>query len=169
MNMSRRAKRMDRHHQRTKRSVGLNLVSLMDIFTILVFFLLVNTAEVELLPNVSSITLPDSVADRRSQDSVVLVITPEHLLIDGKSVITRQAATDNETPVIESLKTALSDTAAKLTRNDLSTAAAAPELTIMADKNLPYKLIKKLMATSGAAGYSEISLAVLQKAAKAQE
>lgn len=169
MSTSRRAKRMERHHQRSKKTVGLNLVSLMDIFTILVFFLLVNTAEVELLPNVSSITLPDSVADRRSQDSVVLVITPEYLLIDNKNVITRQAATDNATPVIEPLKTALSDTAAKLTRNELSEDAPAPELTIMADKQLPYKLIKKLMATGGAAGYSEISLAVLQKATKAQE
>ena len=34
----------------------------------------------------------------------------------------------------------------------------------MADKELPYKLLKKVMATSTAADYGQLSLAVLQKA-----
>jgi biopolymer transport protein ExbD len=38
------------------------------------------------------------------------------------------------------------------------------EVTIMADKELPYKLLKKVMATSTAANYGQLSLAVLQKA-----
>ena len=54
---SRRAKRMGRHHIRNKATAALNLVSLMDIFTILVFFLLVNSSEVEVLPNDKDIQL----------------------------------------------------------------------------------------------------------------
>ena len=34
----------------------------------------------------------------------------------------------------------------------------------MADKELPYQLLKKVMATSTAASYGQLSLAVLQKA-----
>ncbi|HBX40956.1 MAG TPA: biopolymer transporter ExbD, partial [Marinobacter adhaerens] len=41
MKTSRKAKRIRRHYGRMKKSGGLNLVSLMDIFTILVFFLMV--------------------------------------------------------------------------------------------------------------------------------
>ena len=52
MNMSRRAKRMQMHHARRKdRNAALNMVSLMDIFTILVFFLLVNATSSEVLPS----------------------------------------------------------------------------------------------------------------------
>ena len=46
MKLSRRAKRMRRHYSRMHRGGGLNLVSLMDIFTILVFFLMVNSSDV---------------------------------------------------------------------------------------------------------------------------
>ena len=61
MQMSQRAKRMERRNVRGKKSVTLNLVSLMDIFTILVFFLLVNSGQVETLPNARDITLPESI------------------------------------------------------------------------------------------------------------
>jgi hypothetical protein len=60
---SARAKRMDKHHLRNKRTVGLNLVSLMDIFTILVFFLLVNSSDVETLPNTKELQLTESIAE----------------------------------------------------------------------------------------------------------
>ena len=55
-----RAARMERHHKRHKGGAGINLVSMMDIFTILVFFLLVNSSEVEVLPNAKEFVLPDS-------------------------------------------------------------------------------------------------------------
>ena len=61
-----RAARMDRHHKRHKQGVSLNLVSLMDIFTILVFFLLVNSSDVEVLPNAKDVQLPESIAEHRS-------------------------------------------------------------------------------------------------------
>ena len=58
---SARAKRMEKHHKRHGKNVGLNLVSLMDIFTILVFFLLVNSSDVETLPNAKDLQLPESI------------------------------------------------------------------------------------------------------------
>ena len=65
MKMSRRAKRMDRHHKRNKGRAVLNLVSLMDIFTILVFFLLVNSGEVQVLPNAKALSLPPNRSRKR--------------------------------------------------------------------------------------------------------
>src|SRR5438105_766175 len=40
---------------------------------------------------------------------------------------------------------------------------AQPELTIMADKALPYEVLKRVVATCTAADYGRISLAVIQK------
>ena len=68
MNTSRRAKRMERNHKRNKQS-SLNLVSLMDIFTILVFFLLVSSSNVQQLPNSKDISLPTSVADKAPKET----------------------------------------------------------------------------------------------------
>ena len=69
-----RAARMERHHKRHKRSTALNLVSLMDIFTILVFFLLVNSSEVQTLPNAKDLVLPESVAEERARETVVVLV-----------------------------------------------------------------------------------------------
>ena len=79
MQMSRRALRMERHHKRMKRSgSGLNLVSMMDIFTILVFFLLVSSGETEVLPNPKDIQLPESMALERARETVVVMVTGDN-------------------------------------------------------------------------------------------
>ena len=62
MKQSRRARRMERHHKRHKGTPSFNLVSLMDIFTILVFFLLVNSGEGEVLPSTKNVDLVDGIA-----------------------------------------------------------------------------------------------------------
>ena len=77
---SRRAKRMEKHHKR--KAIGsLNLISLMDIFTILVFFLLVNSQDVETLPNAKDLQLPESYAEEKSRENVVIMITADQILV----------------------------------------------------------------------------------------
>ena len=80
MRLSGRAARMKRHHKRHKRTTTLNLISLMDIFTILVFFLLVNSGDVQTLPNAKDLALPESVAEQRARETVVVMVTEENLL-----------------------------------------------------------------------------------------
>ena len=67
----RRLKRMERQHARNKK-VPFNVVSLMDIFTILVFFLLVNTNEITPLPNPKGIEMPESISEVSPKESVVI-------------------------------------------------------------------------------------------------
>ena len=86
MQMSRRAKRMERRNEKGKKTIALNLVSLMDIFTILVFFLLVNSTDVEVLPNAKDIQLPESVAEEKARENVVIVISDEKILVQGQPV-----------------------------------------------------------------------------------
>ncbi|NOR67476.1 MAG: biopolymer transporter ExbD, partial [Woeseiaceae bacterium] len=86
MRKSARAQRMERRHERGKKGIALNLVALMDIFTILVFFLLVNSSDVETLPNAKDIQLPQSIAEAKAKESVVILISEEDILVQGSPV-----------------------------------------------------------------------------------
>src|SRR5210317_2000958 len=83
---SARAKRMEKHHERNARGGTLNLISLMDIFTILVFFLLVNSSDVETLPNAKDLQLPESIAEEKAKETVVILIGKTDIIVQGKPV-----------------------------------------------------------------------------------
>lgn len=165
MKQSRRALRMERHHKRHGRIPGLNLVSLMDIFTILVFFLLVNSSDGEVLPTTRNVSLPESVAEQKPRRNVVVMVTAQDILVQGSRVASRQDIRETN-QMIDPLTSAL---AAQYERHASALASGktvAQEVTIMGNKEIPYKLLKKVMASCTEAGYERISLAVLQKAAQ---
>ncbi|VAW84227.1 hypothetical protein MNBD_GAMMA16-1494 [hydrothermal vent metagenome] len=166
MKLSRRAKRMERHHKRAKRIPGLNLVSLMDIFTILVFFLLVSSGEVEELPNSNAIKLPESIAMEKPRESLVIMVTNEEVIILGKTVASVFDILASEEDVIPEIKAALERVNESTIRRTTSTTednAIEREATIMGDRDIPYKVLKKIMASCTAANYNHISLAVVKK------
>jgi biopolymer transport protein ExbD len=158
---------MDRHHARHKRNGSLNLVSLMDIFTILVFFLLVNSSEVEVLPNARDVQLPESIAEARARESVVVLVTDTEILVQGRVVGRIDEVLASDTLVIPALKAELVAQAGR-SLLDGSDAAARREVTIMGDKEIPYHLLKRVMATCTDANYGQLSLAVLQKTSELQ-
>jgi biopolymer transport protein TolR len=157
-----RAARMERHHKR-HRLGGLNLVSLMDIFTILVFFLLVNSSEVEVLPNAKEVQLPESIADQRARETVVVLVTPEHLLVQGRVIGDVAEIMASREIIIPALKSELTRQAERGLRQKTREDVESREVTIMGDKEIPYQLLKKVMATCTEADYGRLSLAVLQK------
>jgi len=159
---------MKRHHERHKRGSALNLVSLMDIFTILVFFLLVSSGEVESLPNPRDVRLPESTADTPSRETVIVLVTANDVLVQGEPVARVADVLADESLVIPELKAALESQAKRVIRSELAEDAASREVTIMGDKALPYRLLKKIMATCTDADYGRVSLAVLQKASDGQ-
>jgi biopolymer transport protein ExbD len=166
MMKSARAKRMEKHHQRHKKNVGLNLVSLMDIFTILVFFLLVNSSDVETLPNTKDLELPESIAEEKAKETVVILIGKEDILVQGTPVASIgdvMAIKGNDIP---SLREALLSQNDRVLRREATDDIAGREVTIMGDKDIPYRLLKKVMATCTRADYGQISLAVLQKSSE---
>lgn len=160
-----RAARMERHHKRHKAGAAINLVSMMDIFTILVFFLLVNSSEVEVLPNAKEITLPDSIAEEKARESVIVLLTDTQVLVQGRPVADVAAVNAASDLIIPELKAALEEqTSRTLLAATGDDAVADREVTIMGDREIPYSLLKKVMATCTAADYGRLSLAVLQKA-----
>jgi biopolymer transport protein ExbD len=167
MHYTGRAARMERHHKRHKRGAELNLVSLMDIFTILVFFLLVNSGDVQTLQNVGDVRLPESIAEEPARETVVVLITDDEVLVQGRSVGKVSDLLASDALVIPALKAELESQTQRALRDPGPAGAASREVTIMGDKAIPYRLLKKVMATCTDADYGRVSLAVLEKDASA--
>jgi len=161
MKMSRRAKRMQRHHKRAGKGAAINLVSLMDIFTILVFFLLVNSSDVQNLPSTKDIQLPKSSAEQMPKETIFITVSETSLLVQGRPVASVQDILSSDANMIVALKKELEYQAS---RSKVSAEKEARrEITIMGDKSIPYRLLKKIMITCNSVNYNNISLAVSKK------
>lgn len=164
-----RSQRANRRFAASRRNPGLNLVSLMDIFTILVFFLMVNSAQMEVLPNASALTLPDSISTDKPSEHVLVLITRDEIQVNGRRVM---SLADAET-AFESDDNPL--------RNELRQSALRPvsggepgrtsrgEVNIMADRDIPFQLLRRVMSVCTEAQFSRISLAVVSQAPGAGE
>jgi len=161
MTMSRRARRMERNHKRHKQA-AINLVSLMDIFTILVFFLLVSSSNVQQLPNSKDITLPTSVAEKSPKETLVIAITQDSIIVQGNKVSNINDVLISKEILIPGLEQELKfqsskSSAALTSRKSLS-------VTIMGDESIPYQLLRKILATCRQSNYTNIAFAAVQKA-----
>ena len=161
---SRRMKRMARSSKR--RPPSLNLVSLMDVFTILVFFLLVNSASSEVMEPPKEITLPASVVETKPRETVVVMVTEEAILVMGEPVAKTAEMLELKSGIIEPLKARLIEQRQRVIGISTKTVAESKEVTVLADKTVPFKLLKKVMSSCTSAGYGKISLAVIQKASQ---
>ncbi len=168
MNKSKRAKRMERHHARRKQPV-LNLVSLMDIFTILVFFLLVSSSNVHQLPKKKDINLPTSTATKAPKETLIIAVTQSRILVQGRQVAIINNVMKESSPLITGLAKELKFQASK------TRVVKGPDgkikgktVTIMGDENIPYELLRKILATCREANYTKIAFAAMQKAASGE-
>ena len=163
---SARAKRMDKHHKRHRGSGALNLVSLMDIFTILVFFLLVNSSDVQTLPNAKDLQLPESISEEKAKETVVIMIGETDIIVQGRPIAKVVDVMNTKGNDIPALREALKSQNDRVLRREAQDDIAGREVTIMGDKDIPYRLLKKVMATCTASDYGQISLAVLQRSSE---
>ena len=159
MKQSAKAKRIARHKRRAQASGKLNLVSLMDIFTILVFFLMVNSSsDVQVLNRDGKIDLPVSTAERLPDETLVITVSRDDIIIAGRTIISRQEFVEFEGEIEPLVAQELKY---QLGRSEQSTNSRP--ITVMADKDLPYAFLKKLMSTCIETGYTTVALAVNRK------
>jgi len=159
MKQSLRAKRMQRHHKRLNNSAKLNLVSLMDIFTILVFFLMVNQSNVEVLRADKSIQIPDSVSEQQPKEALLITIDQQNLIVQGNRVASTHELLSVETLIIEQLVNELKFYASNRFLVEQEEDLGRPVI-IMADKSIQYNLLKKVVASCAEADYRNVSFAV---------
>ncbi len=165
MRDSRRIKRMSRN------KVGIpkmNLTSLMDVFTILVFFLLVNSGQSELLETPKQVQLPESVIESRPRETVVIFVSPTEVVVQGEPVVS-MADVYASAGAIEPVSARLAALKDTVIGRSTQVVAASQEVTVLADKSIPFDVIRRVLSTCTAQGYTNVSLAVMQKGAESSE
>ena len=159
MNQSMRAKRMSRHQSRNAKKSKLSLVSLMDIFTILVFFLMLNASDVQVLQVNDAVQLPESIADTPAQETLLLMVTKNQVLLQGKLIVRTQALIAQQANTIDALIAEL-DYHTKRKTGLTDEAKLSQAITVMGDSSIPYVVLKRIMQSCAQAGYTNIALAV---------
>lgn len=162
MSMSNRARRMLQHQLRHRADAHLNLIPMIDILSVMVSFLLVYSTNVEVLQNTRAIQIPQSISEKQPHQTVVVMLTPEELYLQGDPIASVADIRASGAPVIAPLRTAL-ERPMLAGSAEASQDVSQREITIMADKALPYDILKKVMTTCTAANFGRISLAVMQK------
>ena len=149
--------------EKARRWPTLNLVALMDVFTILVFFFLAHSSDTESASSSNLVSLPESAVDQRPRETLVVMITKDNILLQGEPVTAVDTALRSSAREIDDLRTALREQPEGESQPQDSSAGTEREVTIMGDKNIPFRLLNKVMVTCTQAGFARISLSVLQK------
>ena len=156
--LQKRAERKARNHT----GLDMNLVSLIDIFTILIFFLMSSAAGVEILNTSKAVKLPESHADKMPRETVVIVVAGQDILVDGRKVATVDEALATAGDEIAPLRAELALHAGKQVVR-AENKAQSKSVTIMGDKDIPYRLLRKVMVTAARADFADVAFAVTKK------
>lgn len=150
-----------RHRARTglRASASVNLISMMDILTVLLLFLLKSySAGGEVMVPQPGVKLPESTAEAAPRASLVVSIDGDAIQLGSEKVATVAevaASGDAGIPALaERLPAAVAPAAG----------AKGTAVTIQGDRTIEYSVLRKVMFTLGQRGYDNVSLAVLRKA-----
>ena len=163
MRNSRSIKRMGRNRLKITK---MNLTSLMDVFTILVFFLLVNSGSVEVLDTPKEVTLPESRVETKPRETVVIFISAEEVLVQGQLVAYVDDILTDKSSALDPIAARLAELKESVIGTNTLTVSKSQEVTILADKSVPFTVIKTIMSTCTGEGFENVSLAVTQKGAQ---
>ena len=160
MRNSRRIKRMGRNRVTIPR---MNLTSLMDVFTILVFFLLVNSGSVEVVEAPKDVKLPESRVESKPRETVIISISPEDILIQGMLAGTVDDVLEGDSAPLDKVRARLAELKENVIGINTQVVAETREVTILADRSVPFTVVKQVMSTCTGEGYENVSLAVIKK------
>jgi biopolymer transport protein ExbD len=154
-------KRAARRNRNTS-MVDMNLVSLIDVFTILIFFLLSSAGVEAALPSTKAVKLPMSTAEKAPRETLVLVVSGDEILVEGRRVAGVAEVLAMPGDVIPALQAEL-ELQAQRQAVRAENKEAAKAITILGDKDIPYRLLRKVMFTSAKANFADVSFAVQRK------
>ncbi|KRW82566.1 ExbD/TolR family protein [Marinobacter sp. P4B1] len=155
MKTSRRARLRQRHYRRMHRAGGLNLVSLMDIFTILVFFLMVNSSDVKVMQNTADVPLPVSTSEKDAVENLTIQVSGQSIWVQGREVARVDTIGASDLHVA-----GLSEELAYRRNRWSEVPEQGLEVTIMAGRETDYRLLRKIMKTCVDEQFRQVRLAV---------
>ncbi|MFO1272035.1 MAG: biopolymer transporter ExbD [Rubrivivax sp.] len=156
--LQRRAERKSRNQT----MVDMNLVSLIDVFTILIFFLLSSAGVETALPSLKSVQLPQSTAEKSPKETLAVIVSAQEIVVEGRQVASVPEVMAQQADLIPGLQAELKLLAQRQTVR-AENKEAEKALTIVADKDIPYRLLRKVMVTGSQSGFSDVSFAVRKR------
>ncbi len=163
--MKMRERRKLRWRKGLKSSNSVNLISMMDILTVLLLFLLKSyVAEGEVMVPAPGLTLPASSAEQSPKASLIVAIDGDAIRVGNDVVASVSEAMASDDALIVPLAVRLQELRANPDQiAPAATAAVDPRLvTIQGDRDIEYRLLRKVMLTLSRSGFAHVSLAVLR-------
>ncbi len=158
-----------KRRQRKSRKNGivqLTVISLMDIFTILLLFLLLQLGDEGVsLPASDKLQLPSSTSKSMPKSTIQIMVTGKEILIGGNRVMSVDEALKEKGLILFPVKEELGRLAerTKFLASKNASVQFTGNITLLGDRKIPFKLLKKIMNTSAQAEYPNISLGVMQQ------
>lgn len=143
----------------------LKLTSMIDMFTILLIFLLKSfSAEGQIMTVAPDLQLPESTAQKPPQSVSVIAVTNEWILLDGKQIVPVSEVILSKQLLIPRLAKELKNL--RVISEKVGEISAdmgfTGKISIQGDKQIPYQLLKSVMYTCGQIGYNDMLLAVMK-------
>src|SRR5262252_3721169 len=106
MSLSKRTRHANQHRRR-REEVELNLIPMIDIMSVMVSFLLVYSADVEAIQTTKGVEIPQSIAEQKPRDAVVVMVTKDQLFVQGEPIATMESIRAAKTALIDPLTAVL--------------------------------------------------------------
>ena len=136
----------------------LRMTALMDIFTTLLLFLLKSFVVEGTSGTVTAgVVLPSSLAREATWEAPIIAVTPEHILFEDQAVPVKTALAGADlrvAPLYESLTA--------LHRANADQPGFEPRVVVQGDRSIEFRLLQRVIYTSQLAGFTQVSLAVVQ-------
>lgn len=168
MKQSFRGKRQAKQNARLAQQSKLNLVALMDIFTILVFFLMVNQSEVTVMQSDSQMALPVSASQQMPVETAIVSVHLDKVSLQG-DIIWQGNLTDQQAfaTLPQQLTAKLAELAKAQGPLPEAQQPTGRAVTVLGDKTVPYALLKQILTACANTEFRNVSLAVEMQQDKA--
>jgi biopolymer transport protein ExbD len=157
--------------KKVKLKEGLIVTSLMDVFTIILLYLMKNySAEGSILTNADNLVLPNSISTKKPTDvNLQISVTQDMVMVDNAPCCPtdaiRKIPQDDPDPISKKLYDRLKekyDQEQEMVKRG-ALAKVEGKITIQIDKNIDFDAVYKIMNTCGKVGYNNMNFAVMER------
>jgi len=152
--------------------VELNITALLDMFTMLLIFLLINysTASSTNIKASGYLSFPKSTSDKKTVDMLSIIVDKYNIIVDGRLVVKHNKGILAENEIEDGYKIVpLYDALIKYSEKTKYIASqnkkmeAEGKVILQMDKDIPFSLLRQVMYTAGQAEYNDFKFIALKK------
>jgi Biopolymer transport protein ExbD/TolR. len=157
-----------KYRKRESSIVKLNITSMIDMFTLMVVFLLQNfSAQGQLVTPAQGLRLPKSSVEKLAKEALSVKISQKNIMVEDGIVIgpeAYQALLAQKDFMIEPLYKVLNKYCEEAKKSaEMFKTEFSGKISIQGDVEIPYNILTRVMYTCGQSGYPNMNLVVYRK------